>query len=67
MNKRFLDPGLAEDDEKDKDEQMDGAYDEEGHRHAREVGEPEGEGEREIHHHSDDDKDEDEGQSGRFQ
>ena len=67
MNKRFLDPGLAEDDEKDEDEQMDGAHDEEGHRHAREVGEPEGESEREIHHHSDDDKDEDEGQSGRFQ
>ena len=66
MDKWFLNPGLAEDDEQDEDEQMDGTYDEEGHRHAREVGEPEGEGEGEIHHHSDDDKDKDEGQSGRL-
>ena len=45
VNEGLLDPGLAEDDEKDEDEQMDGSHDEEARRHTHESAKPEGEGE----------------------
>ena len=64
MHEGLLDPGLAEGDEKDEDEQMDGSHDEEARRHTHEPATPEGEGEREIHHYCNDDEDKDDGQSG---
>ena len=45
VDERLLDPGLAEDDEKDEDEQMDGSHNQERLSHPHEVGEPEGESE----------------------
>ena len=45
VDKGFLDPGLAENDKKDEDEQMDVSHNQECLRHAHEIGEPKGEGE----------------------